>query len=342
MIYVRQPTPDEQTELKRMTRQAVGRISQRAQSVLVSAQHRSVPEIATIFDLHPAVIRKRIRRFDAAGPLGLLDTPRSGRPRTADDQVQPTVDRLLRTDPQGAGYLATYWTVAMLTLALGLQLGVAVRASTLRGVLSHRGRRWGRPRLAMPRKVDPEKAQKQWRSAEAVLTAGPEAAILYADEARLGGLPLVRALWPWVGQQVRIPPPGSNKPRSLFGALNIRSGQWSYRVREHMYKEAFIALREHLLRVYATGPILLIVANYSSYTAHAVQEWLAEPAHARLQLHFLPKYCSQLNPVERSWLRMKDNVAANRLHGSIKHLLQTVDAFFAEMTPDQALVWAAA
>src|SRR5215212_757322 len=124
MIYVRQPRPDEYTELKRMTRQAVGRVSQRAQIVLLSAQHRTVPEIAAIFDLHPAVIRKWMRRFDAAGPPGLLDDPRSGRPRKADTQVQHTVDQLLRTDPHGAGYLATYWTIAMLTLAVGMQLGV--------------------------------------------------------------------------------------------------------------------------------------------------------------------------------------------------------------------------
>jgi transposase len=342
MIYVRQPTPDEATELKRMTRQAVGRVSQRAQIVLLSAQRRAVPEIAAIFALDPAVVRKWIRRFDAAGPLGLLDEPRSGRPRKANLQVQRTVDHLLHTDPQGAGYLATYWTIAMLTLALGLQLGITVSSSTLRTVLQQLGLRWGRPRLAMPRKVDPEKAQKQWRIAEAVLAAGPDAAILYADEARLGVLPLVRALWHWVGQQVRIPTPGSNKTRSIFGALNLRSGQWTYLVREHMYKEDFIAFLEHLLNVYTSGTIILLVDNYSSHTAYAVRDWLAEPDHARLQLHFLPKYCSHLNPVERIWLRLKDKVAANRLHGSIKHLLQTVDTFFAEMTPEHALTWAAA
>ena len=81
MIYVREPTPDEYLDLKQMTRQAIGRVSQRAQIVLLSAQHRSVPEIATIFDLHSASVRKWIRRFNAAGPSGLLDDPRTGRPR---------------------------------------------------------------------------------------------------------------------------------------------------------------------------------------------------------------------------------------------------------------------
>lgn len=342
MIYVREPTADEYTELKRMTRHAVGRVSQRAQIVLLSAQHRTVPEIAALFELHPASVRKWIRRFDAAGPAGLLDEPRRGRPRKADAALQQSVAQLLRSDPQGAGYVATYWTVAMLTLALVTERGVSVSSRTLRILLRTLGLRWGRPRLDMPRKVDPEKALKQWRIAEAVLAAGPDAAILYADESRLGVLPLVRALWHWVGQQVRIPTPGTNTTRCLFGALHIRTGQWTYLVREHMYKEDFIAFLEHLLTVYATGTIILIVDNYSSHTAYLVQEWLADPAHARLQLHFLPKYCSHLNPVERIWLRLKDKVAANRLHGSINQVLQSVDTFFAEMTPEQALTWAAA
>jgi len=49
-----------------------------------------------------------------------------------------------------------------------------------------------------------------------------------------------------------------------------------------------------------------------------------------------------LNPVENIWLRLKNKVAANRLYASIQVLLEAVDQFFEEMTPEQALAWAAA
>src|SRR6266511_553729 len=107
-----------------------------------------------------------------------------------------------------------------------------------------------------------------------------------------------------------------------------------------MKKEDFIAFLEYLLTVYTTQVIILIVDNYSSHTAHDVADWLA--AHPRLQLHFLPKYCSHLNPVEPIWLQMKGQIAANRLYGSIKLVLAAVDRFFARMTPAQALTWAGA
>lgn len=342
MIYVRDPEDHELTELKQLTRHAIGRVSQRAQMVLLSAQHRTVPELATIFALHPASVRFWLRRFDRDGPDGLYDAPRSGRPREMDDQNEQRLLRLLAQDPQDVPptEVATTWTVAMLTLALILRTGHYLSRATVRTALQRLGLRWGRPRLSMPRKVDPDKAIKQWRIAEAVLTAGPEATVLYADESRIALLPLVRGLWHWVGHQVRIPTPGSNDTRSVFGAVHIRTGQWTYLVRERMRKEDFIAFLEHLLTVYPTGTILLIVDNYSSHTAGVVRDWLAEPDHARLQLHYLPKHCSHLNPVEPIWLRLKDKVAANRLHGSMRHLLATVDEFFAAMTSEQALQWA--
>ena len=192
---------------------------------------------------------------------------------------------MIQQDPEQSGYLATFWTVAMLVLALAEKLR---RASQRQQPSARRCIRPGWPGVVLGwrcrAKTDPQKAAKQWAIAQAVIEAGPEATVLYADESRIELLPLIRAMWHWVGQQIRVPTPGSNETRSLFGALNIRTGQWTYLVREHMYKEDFIVFLEHLLTVYATGPIILIVDNYSSHTAGVVQRpgWPSIPAPAVL------------------------------------------------------------
>ena len=338
MIYVRTPSVAEQQELKRMTRQETGRVSQRAQMILLSAQHRTVPEIAGIFEVEYKTVRKWMRRFNAHGPAGLYDELRSGRPRKLTEAVRDKLVEMVQQDPERSGYLATFWTIAMLARALTEKLRVSLGISTIRQALHHAKLAWGRPRLAMPAKTDPEKAHKQWAVAQAVIEAGAEATVLYADESRIELLPLIRSMWHWVGQQIRVPTPGTNVTRTLFGALNIRTGQWTYLVREHMYQEDFIAFLEHLLTVYVKGPIILIVDNYSSHTAGLVKVWLAE--QSRLQLFYLPKYCSHLNPVENIWLRLKGQIAANRLYGSVQRLLDAVACFFVDMTPELALAWA--
>lgn len=340
MIHARKPSEEENEELQQMRRQAVGRVSQRAHMVLLSIQGQSVPVIAILFQTSRVTVRFWIKRYNVQGPDGLYDEPRSGRPRKVSESVKQTLLDCLEEDPLQEGSVATFWTVAMLVLLVIDKLSLFLSLSTVRGLLHKLGLSWGRPRLAMPTKTDPEKAQKQWRIAKAVVEAAENTAILYSDEARIELLPMIRAMWHWVGQQIRVPTPGSNVTQAIFGALNIRTGQWTYLLREHMRKEDFIAFLEYLLTIYAEVPIILIVDNYSSHTAYLVRDWLA--LHPQLQLYYLPKYCSDLNPVENIWLRLKNKVAANRLYGSFQLLLEAVDRFFQEMSPEQALLWAAA
>lgn len=341
MLYVRSPSAEERAELERMRRQAVGRVSQRAQWVLWSAQQRSVPEIAALALTSRATVRWWLRRFEQDGPPGLYDAPRRGRPRKLGAEHTPGVSELIGHDPQEAGYLATVWTVGMLVAAVAQRLGVAVGRSALRTTLHRLGLRWGRPRLSMPHQRDPAKAAKQWAMVQTVVDAGPEATILYGDETRVQRLPLLRAMWHWAGCQVRVPTPGTNQTRTLLGALQLSTGQWLYLVREHNAATDFLAFLEQVLLAYPTGPIVLIVDNYSSHKAHLVQDWLREPEHARLRLCFLPTYCSHLNPVEPIWRQLKGRLAADRLYASLALLLDTVEAFFRAMTPEQALIWAA-
>ncbi len=340
MIYVRKPTEEEDRELRRMTRQEIGRVAIRAQMILLSAQGRSVPDISRLFEVDRKTVRLWMRRFDRQGPSGLYDEPRSGRPRLVTETVRDQLVDLVQQDPAQAGHVVTVWTVAMLVLTAAKNWSVKLSASTVRQALHEARLAWGRPRLGMPAKIDPQKAAKQWAIAQAVIEAGESAVVLYADESRIQLLPLIRAMWHWGGQQVRVPTPGTNVWRALFGALNLRDGRWHYLGREHVYAEDFIVFLEHLLSVYATETVILIIDNYSSHTARSVKAWLAE--HPRLQLFYLPTCCSHLNPVEQIWLRLKGGIAANRLYGSLQCLLDVVDRFFHDMSPELALAWATA
>src|SRR5438874_588862 len=154
----------------------------RAPMVLLSAQRRAAPEIAALFEVSRATVRLWVRQFDAGGPAGLRDEPRSGRPRKVTPQVEGELATWLARDPQQADptYLATFWTVAMLLLTASSRLQLALAPTTLRTALHRLGLRRRRPRLAMPRKTDPEKAANQGRTAGPVLVAGRGAAILYA------------------------------------------------------------------------------------------------------------------------------------------------------------------
>lgn len=72
----------------------------------------------------------------------------------------------------------------------------------------------------------------------------------------------------------------------------------------------------------------------------AVAAWVAD--HPQVQLLWLPAYSGhKQNPVEKVWWRLKDQIAANRLHGSIDALVDAVHEFFGSFTPEDAIRLAA-
>ncbi len=81
MIYVRDLADDEYRELKDMKRKEIGRVSQRAHMIILSAKRWAVPRIAMLFEVSPATVRSWIRKFEDEGPGGLYDEDRCGRPR---------------------------------------------------------------------------------------------------------------------------------------------------------------------------------------------------------------------------------------------------------------------
>ncbi len=86
MIFVRPLAEEEQRELKEMKRREIGRVSQRAHMIILSAKRWAVPRIAALFEVSPATVRAWIRKFEEDGPAGLYDEDRSGRPRTVTGQ----------------------------------------------------------------------------------------------------------------------------------------------------------------------------------------------------------------------------------------------------------------
>jgi hypothetical protein len=63
-------------------------------------------------------------------------------------------------------------------------------------------------------------------------------------------------MWMKKANQVRVPTPGTNSKKSVLGALDIRTGKWSYQISDHKRKERFMEFLNHIASLYPTGQIL--------------------------------------------------------------------------------------
>lgn len=338
MLFVRPLAEQERQELKRLARREVGRVSERIRMILLSSRGYTVPQIAAIFECDEATVRCWIERFEAEGIPGVRDRPRPGRPRKADPVAHETIRRELEAGPATQGYRFGCWTLVTLARHLAEQCGLRLSRATVRRTVLRLEFRWRRPRHDLP--VDPAASRIMWQLCDRLLRAPANAVILALDECDLHLLPVLRAMWMPKGQQVRIPTPGTNRKRTVFGALDLITGQWSYQVCERKRSIEFLAFLEYLLLTYPDRTVLLVLDNASSHKAKVVAAWVAE--HPQMQLLWLPAYSGhKQNPVEKVWWRLKDQIAANRLHGSIDALVDAVHDFFGSFSPEDALQLAA-
>jgi transposase len=330
------PLSDEQRRaLEQIRRRAVGRVSQRAHMVLLSARGYTVEQIAEIFGVGEDVVRKWLDRYERQGPLGLDDRPRPGRP-PQDRLARQIVDAQASNPPANTGLVQGGWTVGLLAAFRGARFRLILSPASVRRYLHQAGWRWARPRLAPAtqaprgqRKEDPAAPLKLALLAQAVASG---TTLLDLDECDLQLLPVIRACW-MKGPRLRVPTPGQNAKRALFGALNARTGHLHHLVRPRKRAAQFVEFLDALAQAYPTGDVIVALDTGITHDAKLVRAWLARPEHARFRFLWLPKDSAhEHNPIERVWGLMKDAVAANRLHGSIDLLVAEADRFFATTT----------
>ena len=147
MVRIGPLTEAQRRDLERVRRRAVGRVSQRAHMVLLSARGYTVQQIAEIFAVGEDVVRGWLHRYAREGPTGLDDRPRPGRP-PRERLARQIVDAQASNPPCNNGLVQTCWTVGLLAAFLLARFGLKLSPSSVRRHLKASDWRWARPRLA--------------------------------------------------------------------------------------------------------------------------------------------------------------------------------------------------
>ena len=101
---------------------------------------------------------------------------------------------------------------------------------------------------------------------------------------------------------------------TVFGALEVTTGQWAYRLGRHRASD-FAVFLDQLLRAFPRAPAIVVICDNNIHHARAVTHYLEE--HPRLELLYGARYSPHDNPVERIWAGLK-NYAASLLRGAVR------------------------
>jgi transposase len=266
------------------------RVACRLVIILLSQQGFSASQIAGLLGYDPATVRRWIGRYQKHGTPGLADRPRSGRPRLGSPKLTRRVLRLLE-QPNA-------WTIPRLWQRLGRPT-ISVR--TLHRRVAEVAA-WRRPRLVA--KGDPDRDQILADLQQQIRDLPDGAVLLAEDETHINLLPWVRATWIPRGQRQEVMTPGKNRRRTIFGAVDLRTGRFLYQVTHKAISTSFTGFCEQLLAAYPAAPLVAVVCdNVIIHRSKIVQRWLA--AHSRLRVLHGARYSPHDNPVERIWARSR-------------------------------------
>ena len=170
---------------------------------------------------------------------------------------------------------------------------------------------------------------------QTIATLRPGAVVLAEDETHLNLLPWVRATWIAKGTRQQVMTPGTNRRRTIFGAVDLHTGRFVYQVSRKAVSASFTAFLAQLLAAYPAAPLVAVICdNVIIHRSKTVQRWL--DAHPRIQVLHGARYSPHDNPVERIWAALKAWLA-NSPTLTVQGRVRQVHAFFRQRSPTQLL-----
>lgn len=180
----------------------------------------------------------------------------------------------------------------------------------------------------VPGKIDPEK-QKQFIEEYKRLKSslGPCDELYFLDAVHPEYQSQAVCGWIKKGECKTLQTTGKQKRLHLVGALNLNEMQVVVREYETIDADAMIQFFNDLESTKREGEIHVILDNAAAHKNHKLTDYLKD---SRIQLHYLPPYSLNLNPIERLWKILRETTLYNRYFDTCGEFFAAVRGFFAD------------
>src|SRR5215216_1654724 len=282
-------------------------------------------QAARVFGVHHNAVNRWVKRYRQGGWEGLGERRRGRRPgeqaALAEPQQQGVIALVRETTPDQLGLAGLLWTREAVAELIGRRYGLLLARTTVGGYL----RGWGfSPQKPQRRALEQNPAAvRRWLTetypaicARAKRDGG---LVLWLDEMGIRSDAATGRSWAPVGQIPVIKGTGKRFRVNMISAVS-NAGMLRFRLFTGSFTGAvFIDFLGRLLRDCGGRKVHLVVDGHPVHRARLVSAWVGRHAD-RIELHFLPGYSPELNPVELLNHDVKANAAGRRRPRSAKEL----------------------
>lgn len=285
-------TAEEKEQLSTIKRSLKGesRKVTRTKIVLLSSEGKTYDEIMRLTNQSRASVAKWKKRFIAYGLEGLIDLPRSGKPRIITAEQEALVIEKACSKPED-GYSS--WSQRRIAKEVGISQSKVHQILAQADLKPHKTEYW------CGKSPDPEFENKMTEIIGLYMNPPENALVLCVDEKTQ-----IQAL---DRTQPELPLRKGNAKRqtatykrngvvSLVAALSVHKGEITARTMDSNNANNFLSFLKSLGRKYRRKELHIIVDNLSVHKHKDIKEWLSKKNN--IHMHFTPTYSSWLNQIE--------------------------------------------
>jgi transposase len=321
-------TPNDRAALTNLARDgsAAHRLARRANALLLLDGGWSCVEVAEALLLDDDTVRDWHKLYVEGGLAGLARFESGGSAsHLSKAQEEAVVDWVTKTLPRSTRQIGAH---------IEKEFGVVYESRSGLIALLHRlGLEYAKPET-IGKKLDVEKQKAFIAAYEDLLNSlGPDEAVLFADAVHPTHAARAVGCWTKAKENLAIEQTSGRQRLNVHGAVDLETGKTAMIDVETVDAASTIRLLEAIEAMY---PLLVTIHvfldNARYHHAKLVQEWLAQPER-RIRLHFVPAYCPHLNPIERLWGLMHEQLTHNKCYASHREFADAILAFLRKEVP---------
>ena len=267
-------------------------------------------QAARVFGVHHNAVNQWVKRYRQGGWAGLAERRRGRRPgeqaALSEPQQQEVIALVRETTPDQLGLAGFLWTRAAVGELIARRYGLLLARTTVRRALEQHPaavRRW----LAETYPAIRARAKREGGM------------VLWLDEMGVRSDAAAGRSWAPIGKTPVIKRTGKRFRVNMISAVS-NAGMLRFRLFTGSFRgPVFIDFLRRLLRDCGGRRVHLIVDGHPVHRAKAVSAWIGRHAD-QIELHFLPGYSPELNPVELLNHDVKANAAGRRRPRSAEEL----------------------
>jgi transposase len=318
-------TPEERAVLKVQHRHEKNRrVADRIKTVLLSDKGWTYRQIAEALLIDEQTIGRHVDEYLADKKLTLSSGGSTG--KLNETQIAEIEKHLEGT---------TYLKVGDIIAYVQKNYGVTYTVQGMTSWMHNHGFSYKKPK-ATPAKADPVKQEAFIQFYEKLLTETPDdEPILFGDGVHPTMATKVTYGWIKTGTSKPIATTASRTRMNLMGALNLDTMQVTTGSYETIDSVTMVKFFDFLKKAYPKAPKIHLILDRGPYNISHVTR---DAARKRgIELHYLPPYSPNLNPIERLWKVMNEHVRDNRFFKSAKEFRKEITNFFEITWPKIAL-----